>query len=118
MVTAVGYYKPLKALVSCVPFACVFGLFLSANKHHQDFSRISCGKLSRSFGGLIQWVKSLSLSQLRSLALQRWRFLCPSDANTAGVIGAAGKAFSQSLGVALSPVTGGGNNLSGFTPSF
>lgn len=42
--------------------------------------------------------------------------LVSKNANTAGVIGAAGKAFSQSLGVALSPVTG--NNTSGFQSSF
>ena len=32
--------------------------------------------------------------------------LVSRNANTAGVIGAAGSAFSQALGVAVSPVTG------------
>ena len=44
--------------------------------------------------------------------------LVSKNANTAGVIKSAGNAFSQSLGVALSPVTSGGNNLSGFQPTF
>jgi hypothetical protein len=56
---------------------------------------------------------AVAITGVATLAL-----LVSKRANTAGVIGAAGKAFSQSLGVALSPVTGGGNNLSGFTPSF
>ena len=34
--------------------------------------------------------------------------LVSKNANTSGVIQAGGSAFSQSLGVALSPVTGGG----------
>lgn len=33
--------------------------------------------------------------------------LVSRNANTAGVIGAAGRAFSGSLGVAISPVSGG-----------
>jgi hypothetical protein len=56
---------------------------------------------------------AVAITGVATLAL-----LVSKRANTAGVIGAAGKAFSSSLGVALSPVTGGGNNLSGFTPSF
>jgi hypothetical protein len=35
--------------------------------------------------------------------------LVSRNANTSGVISAAGKAFSGSLGVAISPVTGGGS---------
>ncbi|MEM4066703.1 MAG: hypothetical protein QXV17_07575 [Candidatus Micrarchaeaceae archaeon] len=34
--------------------------------------------------------------------------LVSKNANTSGVIQSAGQAFSQSLGVAVSPVTGGG----------
>lgn len=34
--------------------------------------------------------------------------LVSNQANTSGVIGSAGQAFSQALGVAVSPVTGGG----------
>lgn len=44
--------------------------------------------------------------------------LVSKNANTAGVIKAAGGAFNSALGTALSPVVGGGNNLSGFTPQF
>jgi membrane DNA delivery protein len=42
--------------------------------------------------------------------------LVSRNANTAGVIGAGGSAFSQSLGTAISPVTGGGMGLGGFNP--
>jgi hypothetical protein len=59
---------------------------------------------------------AVAITGVATLAL-----LVSKRANTAGVIGAAGKAFSQSLAVAVSPVTGGGgigNNLSGFQPSF
>lgn len=59
---------------------------------------------------------AVAITGVATLAL-----LVSKRANTAGVITSAGKAFSSSLGVALSPVTGGGggmNNLSGFTPSF
>lgn len=44
--------------------------------------------------------------------------LVSKNANTAGVIGAAGKAFNSALGTALSPVVGGGNNISNFTSQF
>jgi len=37
--------------------------------------------------------------------------LVSKNANTAGVIKSAGSAFSQSLGVAISPVTGGGAGM-------
>lgn len=37
--------------------------------------------------------------------------LVSRNANTSGVIGAAGKAFSGSLGVAISPITGGGGGF-------
>ena len=40
--------------------------------------------------------------------------LVSKNANTAGVITAGGNAFSQSLGTALSPVTGG-SSLGSFT---
>lgn len=43
------------------------------------------------------------------------------QSNTAGVIQAAGSAFSNSLAVAVSPVTGGGGfggTSLGYTPSF
>jgi hypothetical protein len=44
--------------------------------------------------------------------------LVSKNANTSGVIKAAGGAFSQALGVAISPVTGGGaNGFNGFTPT-
>lgn len=56
---------------------------------------------------------AVAITGVATLAL-----LVSKNANTAGVISSAGKAFSGALGVALSPVTGGGNNLSGFTPSF
>lgn len=56
---------------------------------------------------------AVAITGVATLAL-----LVSKRANTAGVITAAGKAFSSSLGVALSPVTGGGNNLSGFQNSF
>lgn len=39
--------------------------------------------------------------------------LVSKQANTAGVISAAGSAFGQDLGVALSPITGGGG-MGGF----
>jgi hypothetical protein len=41
--------------------------------------------------------------------------LVSRNANTAGVIGAAGKAFSGSLGVAISPVAGGGMGVNSFS---
>ncbi len=41
--------------------------------------------------------------------------LVSKKANTAGVISSAGDAFSRALGVAISPVTGGGS-FNGFTP--
>jgi hypothetical protein len=56
---------------------------------------------------------AVAITGVATLAL-----LVSKRANTAQVIGAAGKAFSQSLGVALSPVTGSSNNLSGFQSSF
>lgn len=56
---------------------------------------------------------AVAITGVATLAL-----LVSKKANTAGVIGAGGKAFSEALGVALSPVTGGGNNLSGFQPTF
>ena len=56
---------------------------------------------------------AVAITGVATLAL-----LVSKRANTAGVIGSAGKAFSEALSVAVSPVTGGGNNLSGFQPSF
>jgi hypothetical protein len=47
--------------------------------------------------------------------------LVSKNANTSGVIKAAGDAFSGSLGVALGPVTGTGGGVglyNGFTPQF
>ena len=45
--------------------------------------------------------------------------LVSRNANTSGVIKAAGNAFNSSLGTAISPVTGGGNGGFNFnTPSF
>lgn len=41
--------------------------------------------------------------------------LVSRNANTTGVISAGGKAFSQDLGTALSPVTGGGNSFGSFS---
>jgi hypothetical protein len=40
--------------------------------------------------------------------------LVSKNANTSGVINSAGSAFSQGLGVAVSPVTGSGGGLQGF----
>lgn len=37
--------------------------------------------------------------------------LVSRNSNTAGVISAAGNAFSNALGVAVSPITGGGSNV-------
>lgn len=37
--------------------------------------------------------------------------LVSRNANTSGVIGAAGRAFGSSLGVAISPITGGGSSF-------
>lgn len=37
MVTAVGYYKPLKPLSNAFLLLVFLALFLSANKHRQDF---------------------------------------------------------------------------------
>lgn len=37
MITAVGYYRPLKPLSHAFLLLVFLGLFLSANKHHQDF---------------------------------------------------------------------------------
>lgn len=37
MVTAIGYYKPLKPLSHAFLLLVFLGLFLSANKHGQDF---------------------------------------------------------------------------------
>jgi hypothetical protein len=37
--------------------------------------------------------------------------LVSRNANTSGVISAAGNAFSKSLGVAISPVSGGGSSF-------
>jgi len=42
--------------------------------------------------------------------------LVSRNANTAGVIGAAGRAFSGSLGVAISPIAGG-SSLSSYSPN-
>lgn len=56
---------------------------------------------------------AVAITGVATLAL-----LVSRNANTAGVIKSAGQAFSGALGVALSPVTGGGNNLSGFQPTF
>lgn len=56
---------------------------------------------------------AVAITGVATLAL-----LVSKRANTAGVISAGAKGFSEALGVALSPVTGGGNNLSGFTPQF
>jgi hypothetical protein len=46
--------------------------------------------------------------------------LVSKRADTSNVIRSAGGAFSQALGVAVSPVTGGGGGLggNGFTPPF
>lgn len=44
--------------------------------------------------------------------------LVSRQANTAGVIKAGGNAFSEALRAAVSPVTGGGGGMSGFTPIF
>lgn len=44
--------------------------------------------------------------------------LVSKKANTVGVIDSAGNAFTKSLAVALSPVTGGGTGFNGFTPQF
>lgn len=41
--------------------------------------------------------------------------LVSRNANTSGVISAAGNAFTGVLGVAVSPVTGGGTGISGVT---
>jgi hypothetical protein len=43
--------------------------------------------------------------------------LVSRNANTAGVIGAAGRAFSGSLGVAISPVAGGSSMPSFGSPN-
>lgn len=56
---------------------------------------------------------AVAITGVATLAL-----LVSKKANTAGVITSGGNAFSKALATALSPVTGGGNNLSGFTPSF
>ena len=39
--------------------------------------------------------------------------LVSKNANTAGVIGAGGKAFAQSIGAAVAPVTGGSGMFTG-----
>lgn len=44
--------------------------------------------------------------------------LVSRNANTAGVIGAAGKAFSSSIGAAVAPVTGGVFSGGGFQPPY
>lgn len=56
---------------------------------------------------------AVAITGVATLAL-----LVSKKANTAGVITSGGNAFSKALATALSPVTGGGNNLSGFTPQF
>lgn len=38
--------------------------------------------------------------------------LVSRNANTSGVITAGGNSFSKALGVAISPITGGGNQMS------
>lgn len=43
--------------------------------------------------------------------------LVSRNANTAGVISSAGRAFTSSLGVAVSPVSGGGISM-GTLPNF
>lgn len=40
------------------------------------------------------------------------------NSNTSGVISAAGNAFAQDLGVAVSPITGGGSSITGLTGNF
>jgi membrane DNA delivery protein len=42
--------------------------------------------------------------------------LVSKNANTTGVIGAGASGFSQALGTALSPVTGGGGMFGSFNP--
>ena len=44
--------------------------------------------------------------------------LVSKQANTAGVITAGGNAFSNAIKAAVSPVTGGGSGMNGFTPIF
>lgn len=43
--------------------------------------------------------------------------LVSKNANTAGVIGAGGRALGGLIGVAVSPIAGGGNNLAMSNPN-
>lgn len=42
--------------------------------------------------------------------------LVSKNANTSGVLSAGGSAFSNALGTAISPVTGGGGQFGSFSP--
>lgn len=58
---------------------------------------------------------SLSVVALAIVGVASLAVLVSRNANTAGVITASGNAFTNALGVAISPVTGGGGGgISGF----
>lgn len=60
-------------------------------------------QVEHDFWGTVS-VVALSIVGVASLAL-----IISRNSNTVGVIGATSSAFTNSLGVALSPVTGGGS---------
>lgn len=63
-------------------------------------------------------VESVVTIAVAIVGLATLAVLVSRNANTAGVISAAGRAFSGSLGVAVSPVTGGSGVGSSLPNSF
>ena len=61
-----------------------------------------------------QLVSSVTTVLLAIVGVAIIAVLVSKNANTSGVIGAGGSAFSQSLGTALSPVTGSGGQFGSF----
>jgi hypothetical protein len=57
---------------------------------------------------------TLSVVLLAIVGVASLAVLVSKNANTQGVIASTGSAFSNALGVAISPVTGGGSSLTSF----
>ena len=60
--------------------------------------------------------QSLSVIALSIVGVASLAVLVSKNANTTSVISATGSAFSNALGVALSPVTGGSSSISSAFP--
>jgi PRD1 phage membrane DNA delivery len=70
--------------------------FLNSNKTKGFFVMADSG-----------FVETLGAVGLAIVGVATLAVIVSRNSNTTGVIGAAGSAFSQSLGTALSPITGG-----------